>query len=178
MACYYSLMGDILYQGHGWDIRMDEGRTLDGRIVKRARAHICDTVHILAFPDPGHVIIQREWRPYYQKFVWMIPSGKMDKDGESDSLRAAQRELQEETGYRASELRPYFVVRHAEHLDYTCNVFIARGLTPDPLPKDEDESMEVHVVTLDEAIKLALESDPSHTVTSVTLLRYAREHVK
>lgn len=164
--------GDSLYQGHGWDLRMDEGRTRDGRVTHRARAHICDTVHLLAFPDPEHVILLREWRPYYQKFVWMIPSGKVDK--EKGITIAAQRELQEETGFRAQSLQPFFTARHAEHLVYTCSIFIAKNLISDPMPKDADESIDMHILTLDEAIDQALKSDPFHTVTGLALLRYAK----
>lgn len=167
-------MSDILYQGHGWDIRMDEGRTKDGRVVTRARAHICDTVHIVASPKPGHVFLLKEWRPYYQKHVWMIPSGKMDK--EKDPAVAAQRELQEETGCRAGVLKPFVTVRHAEHIDYVCHIYTATDLVPDPLNQDDDESIELHEIALGDAIDLVLQSDPIHTVTALALLRYQREY--
>ena len=45
----------------------------------------------------------REYRPFYGTYIWMIPSGKADK--EKDILVAAQRELQEETGITATEYR-------------------------------------------------------------------------
>lgn len=89
----------------------------------------------------------REFRPYYGKYIWMLPGGREDK--ENDIEVAAQRELREETGFQAGELTYYCKTNHSESLMMTSHLFIAKKLTPAPLPKDDDELMEVHTLSLE-----------------------------
>ncbi len=166
-------MSDLLYSGHGMELRLETAGLPDGRSKTTARLHTCDTAHILAFPEPGTVLVLREYRPFYAKYVWMLPSGKVDK--ETDVQAAAQRELQEETGFRARTLRHYFEVRHTERVDYRCHVFLAEDLVRDPLPQDAEEMIEVHTLSLDEAVERLLHSDPIHSISALAMLRYLRE---
>ncbi len=166
-------MDNTLYSGHGWDIRLEEAALPDGRIKATARIHACDTAHILAFPEPGTILMLHEYRPFYGEWVWMLPSGKVDK--EPDVLVAAQRELREETGYRAGRIRPYFTARHTERIVYRCHVFLAADLTKDPLPQDADELIEVHALPVDEALAKVLGMETVHTASALALLRYVHE---
>ncbi|MDD5103426.1 MAG: NUDIX hydrolase [Candidatus Peribacteraceae bacterium] len=163
-----------LYKGHGWKIVREEARLPDGRVKRKARVHRCDSVHILAFTEQGNVLMIREFRPFYHDYIWMIPSGKMDK--ENDPLTAAQRELREETGFAAAVLEPYCTCRHSEVLEQTNHIFVARTLRPDPLPQDENELIELHEMPMPEAIDRVLHSTVVHTASAYALLRYAREH--
>jgi ADP-ribose pyrophosphatase len=103
----------------------------------------------------------------------MIPSGHVDK--ETDVAVAAQRELREETGYRAESLELFFVARHKETLDYTCNVFIARDLIKDPLSQDVDEVISVYELPVEEALQKVLHCPIQHSVSALALLRYLHD---
>jgi len=46
------------------------------------------------------------------------------------------------------------------------------GLTPDPLPADDDEFIERRVVPLGEALRMAVEGEITESVSKVTLLQY------
>jgi len=162
-----------LYKGHGWRIVKEEASLPDGRVKKTTRAHRCDSVHILAFTEKGHVLMIREFRPFYHDYIWMVPSGKMDK--EQESLGAAQRELREETGFAAEQLKPFCRCRHSEALEQQNHIFIANTLKSDPLPQDKNELIEVHEMPVAEAIDHVLSSPVIHTVSAFALLRYARE---
>ncbi len=163
-------MSEQLYSGFGWTITMDSAPLPDGRVKKVARVHRCDSVHVLAFIDDDSILLLREFRPHYGDYLWMLPSGRADK--ETDLLKAAQRELQEETGYRADSLEPYCATNHSESMDFANHVYIARGLTPDPLPQDYDELIEVHKVSLPDAVEKVLNSLHVHTPSAYALLRY------
>lgn len=162
-----------LFSGHDWRIVLEEAPLPDGRLKKIARAHRPDAVHILAFPDDAHILLLREYRPHYGVWIWMLPSGKVDK--ETDIEAAAQRELQEETGFKAGELRYYCATNHSEGLVMTNHIFIARKLIPSSLPQDAHELIEVHTVGLEEAIDKVLASEKIHTPSAYGLLRYVRE---
>lgn len=168
-------MPDPLYQDRLWKILKEEAALPDGRVKVVNRVHGHDSVHILAFPKPGYVLLLREFRPFYGEWHWMLPSGKVDK--EKDVLVAAQRELQEETGYRAKVLKPYFSTRNSEGIVQMNHVFIAEELESAPLQQDEHELIEVHEVPLAEAVKGVMENRyGKHTPTAYALLRFGAEH--
>ncbi|MDO8649558.1 MAG: NUDIX hydrolase [Candidatus Peregrinibacteria bacterium] len=162
-----------LFNHRGWRITEESAPLPDGRSKSVVRVHRCDSVHIIAFDAEGRVLVLREFRPFYGTYVWMLPSGRIDK--ESDRTVAAQRELQEETGFRAGELTYYCSTRHSESFNSANHVFIARNLSPSPLPQDEDELIEVHPLPLAEAIDRVLASEPVHTASAFALLKYAHE---
>lgn len=169
------LSSEKLYEGHGWKLTLDSAPLPDGRVKKIARAHRVDSVHIIAFPSKGaEILLLREFRPFYGEYIWMLPSGKVDK--ESDHRVAALRELREETGFAADECSHYFSANYFEGLVAHAHVYVARNLRKDPLPQDSTELMEVHVVPLSEALEKVQTSSVLHTISAYALGRYAREY--
>ncbi|MEK7217854.1 MAG: NUDIX hydrolase [Patescibacteria group bacterium] len=168
------LSSQELFSGHGWKITLDSAPLPDGRVKTAGRAHRAEVVHIIALPQPETVLMIREFRPFYGRYVWMIPSGKVDK--ESSHLDAAQRELREETGYRAEELHYYSLGRYTDSLESKNHFYVARKLVKDPLPQDANELIEVHEMTLEDAIEKVLSDEFAHLATAYALLRHAREH--
>lgn len=162
-----------LYSGHDWRIVMEEATLPDGRTKKVARAYRPDSVHLIAFTEGGKILLLREYRPFYKDYIWMLPSGRVDK--EADHEAGAQRELQEETGFKARELKHLWTTHHSESLNYSNHIYTATGLEESPLPQDDDEMIEVHEVSLDEAIEKVLSSKIVHTASAYALLRYERE---
>jgi ADP-ribose pyrophosphatase len=163
-----------LYADDTWRIVRESAPLPDGRVKRTSRVYRCDAVSVLAFPTPGMVLVLKEFRPFYGEYVWMLPSGKVDK--EQDISKAAQRELQEETGFRAETLSHYCTTRQAESIAIANHIFLAHNLVHSPLPQDEDECIEVHELSLEEAIENVLSGPVIHTPSAFGLLRYAREH--
>jgi len=175
MARCYGVCMKELFNQFGWRLTLEEAPLPDGKQKKKVvRVHRCDSVHILAFPTPSTILLLREFRPFYKTYIWMLPSGRVDK--EHDIEAAAQRELQEETGFSAKSLERYCSTKHSESMDFTNHIFVAKDLVSDPLEKDEDELMEVHEMSLEEAIEKVLGSAVVHTTSAYALLRYTREH--
>ncbi len=157
-----------------WKIIRESVTLPDGRIKTTDRAYRCNASHILAFPAPGKILLLREYRPYYKDWIWMIPSGHVDKEG--DPLEAAQRELREETGFRANRLVHYCDSNTSENIVITNHYYLAEDLVHDPLEQDADEMIEVHELSLSEAIDKVMSSSRIHTPSAFALLRYAREN--
>jgi ADP compounds hydrolase len=99
---------------------------------------ICaDEVLMVPLTGDGQVIFIREPAPAFgRETPLLLPSG-MAEDGE-DVAVTANRELQEEIGYRAdrldflAELRPW-----SKYLRVRSHMFLAQGLQPAPLDGDE-----------------------------------------
>lgn len=162
-----------LYKGHDWQILLDSASLPDGREKRTARAKRPDSVHIIACKTDDTILMLREYRPFYKNYIWMIPSGRVDKEIDHDS--AAQRELQEETGYKANVIQRFCKTNYSESLIATNYVYIASDLEESPLPQDDDEEIEVHECTLEQALDNVLGSNVIHTASAFALLHYMRE---
>ena len=86
---------------------------LNAEAVRTPQGLVLDPWWILDFPDwvlivpittAGEVVLIRQWRQGARQFVLEIPGGAIDPH-DPDALAAARRELLEETGYAAAELR-------------------------------------------------------------------------
>lgn len=162
-----------LFRTKGWIVTKEEAPLPDGRVKKSVRVERADSVHVIAWKTDRTLLLLREYRPFHAAWVWMLPGGKVDK--ESDKAIAAQRELQEETGFRAGTLALLWSGYLTEVLKKMNHVFLARDLTPDSLPQDANELIEVHEVTLAEAIERVLASPVVHMPSAYALLRFERE---
>lgn len=163
-----------LYNDGKWRIMKEAASLPDGRMKTAVRVHRCDVSHILAFPTPKTILVLHEYRPFFQGWVWLLPSGFVDK--ETDPLEAAKRELREETGYRANIVKDYGSSYYSKSLVAFNHYYLATDLVKDPLPQDGDEMIEVHELPLNEAMDQILGSPQIHTPSAFGLLRYIREH--
>jgi ADP-ribose pyrophosphatase len=100
------------------------------------------SVVVLPVLADGRVLLVRQYRHAVGAFLWELVAGGIDR-GESP-LRAARRELQEESGYRA---------RRFEHLlsfyptpgfvSEVMHLYRATGLRAGPARPEDDEALEV-----------------------------------
>ncbi|HEX2556074.1 MAG TPA: NUDIX hydrolase [Microvirga sp.] len=98
-------------------------------------------VQIVALDAEDHILLIRQYRHGLGRVALELPAGAMDP-GESDPLAAAARELREETGYVAENLRLVGAVspNPATHtnLSYTVLALGARRLhEPQPEPAED-----------------------------------------
>lgn len=167
-------MKEELYNDGKWRIVRETADLPDGRTKSIVRGYRSDTVHILAFHE-GKVLLLREYRPFDGAWVWMLPSGHVDK--EHDPLEAAKRELREETGFRAKDITHYCSAKHSETFGSINHFYVANDLVHDPLPQDDDELIEVHEVSLQESLDRILSCGPNVRIPSAFLLmRYMKDH--
>jgi ADP-ribose pyrophosphatase len=62
-------------------------------------------VAVIALTKDNEFVLERQWRAAIERHIIQLPAGLMDDRNES-SEETARRELQEETGYKASKLVP------------------------------------------------------------------------
>jgi 8-oxo-dGDP phosphatase len=88
------------FRGKIIGVRSDKVRTPDGSIAEREVVTHPGAVGVVALDESSRVLMIRQYRHPVGRLLWELPAGLRDVPGES-LLRNAQRELLEETGYRA-----------------------------------------------------------------------------
>ncbi|MGB6974375.1 MAG: NUDIX hydrolase [Terracidiphilus sp.] len=119
------------------------------------------------------VVLERQYRHAANQYLWELPAGKLEP-GE-DPMAGAQRELEEETGYRARKWRP--LVRYFASpgfLGEAMLVYLAEGLIAGDAHPEEDEEIEFRLVRLSDLLKMIDKGAILDGKTFTSILLYAR----
>lgn len=112
------------------------------RTYERLISRGVGAVIIVAMPDPETVLLVREYACGVHRYEVGLPKGRLEP-GESH-IEGANRELQEEVGFAARDLRVIGQLTLAPgYMMHTTQVVLARDLYPSTLPGDEPEPLEV-----------------------------------
>lgn len=140
-----------IYEGRILSLRVDEVEvSRNGRHAHREVVEHGSAVAILARDDQGRLLFVKQFRYPLGAELLEIPAGLMES-GESPQ-ESAQRELREETGYRAAswtELPPIWSTPGFS--DEKLFLFFAEQLEWAPLEQDEDEDIALVRMTESEA---------------------------
>src|SRR5579862_531040 len=164
----------VVYRGPAFWVSKDEVLEPGGVRVRRDIVHHSGSVVILVVDDSGseaRVLLERQYRHAANDFLWELPAGRIDP-GEKE-LPAAQRELQEETGYSASNWRRIFKFYASPgFVAETMSVYLATGLRPGKAQPEEDEKIHKRMVLLSSAVRMVLNGkiQDAKTISSVLWL--------
>ena len=142
-----------VYEGRIMNVRLDTIEMADGRVAEREVVEHAEVVAIVPVDTDRNVILVRQYRLPARDVLLEVPAGGVDEGEFVDE--AAQRELREETGYRAAVLERLggFYVSPGYVTEFI-HVFLAMDLTEDPLDGDADEEIDVVHMSLAEAVRL------------------------
>lgn len=148
-------------------IRLDDGHEAQREIVEHAQA-----VAIVPVDDEGRIVMVRQFRLAIGRPMLEVPAGVVEHD--EDVELAAQRELQEETGYRAARLSRLggFYVAPGYCTEYI-HLYLAGGLIESRLAADEDERIEVEALPLADLLRRIATGEVEDAKTMCGLLLYA-----
>ena len=170
MADPEQLTTERLFDGKVFDVDRDKVRMPNGREVAVDVIRHPPSAVIVPVPEPGHVILIRQYRYPVNRWLWELPAGSVD-EGETPE-QAARRECHEEIGQV-----PDTVVRLGSmfptpgYCDEEMFFFRVSGLAqPDEQAAvDEDEHIEVHVFTLKDAREMVRRGEITDMKTVVGL---------
>jgi len=146
------------YRGPVFWVTTDQVLEPTGVRVRRDVVRNSGSVVILAVDDSTgspRVLLEKQYRHAAGRFLYELPAGRID-EGENE-LKAAKRELLEETGYSARNWKrvlrfwasPGFVAE-------TMSVYLARNLTLGTAHPEDDEVIEMKLVPLPRAVAMVI----------------------
>lgn len=159
-----------IYSGRVISVRVDLVRLANGRETTREVVTHPGAVAIVPLLPDRRVVLVRQYRHAVGRYLLEIPAGTLDRPGELLEAAAA-RELEEETGYRASRLAhlsDFFTA--PGFCDERMALFVATGLTQGDQGLMDDEAITVETVALDEVPQLIASGDLTDAKTLIGLL--------
>ncbi len=117
-----------LYEGRVFNVIVDDVEYPSGKkSIREVAEHHGGAVALAMFPDRSIVLVHQHRYPF-NEFLWELPAGKLNP-GE-DPLHGATRELEEETGYRASSWEKLTSIYTSPGFcSEVLHIFMARGLS-------------------------------------------------
>ena len=136
------LNGEQVWRGHFLDVRRDTIALPDGDTATREYIVHPGAVAVVPMLDDGRLVMERQYRYPLGRVLLEFPAGKLEA-GEPVQL-CGQRELFEETGYRAREWARAALFHNAcAYSDEGIELWFARGLSLGERQLDHGELIDV-----------------------------------
>ncbi len=178
-GAYRVLATETVYEGRVIRLVKDTVAMPGGGDSVREVVQHPGAVAVVAVDDAGHVVLLRQYRHPVGGYLWELPAGLRDADGEAP-LTTAQRELAEEallSAQRWSLLTTTFST--PGFCDEMVLVYLAEGLTDVARPEGftvehEELDMTVERVPLAEAVQRVFDGRIRNSAAVIGLLAAAQ----
>ncbi|HZW04385.1 MAG TPA: NUDIX hydrolase [Anaerolineaceae bacterium] len=164
-----------VYQGRAFSVAQVEARLPNGNTRSFDLVEHVDSVTVIPLDDSGRILFVRQYRLGAEDLLLELPAGVQDA-GE-DPLTCAAREVREETGLAARELKElgqYYLA--PGYSSEKMVAYLATGLYPSALEADEDEFIETQAIAVSEVYAMAARGEIQDGKSLAALL-LARPHL-
>ena len=125
---------------------------------------------VAAVNEHNEVCLLKQWRHAVQQYIWEFPAGCIE-DNEL-ALNAAQRELEEEAGVRASDWQDLgHILATPGYSNEVLYFFSAKNLSKGKLNLDDAEQLEAHWLALDDVYSMAKNGEITDAKTLAMLTK-------
>lgn len=140
--------GYILHIEH-WTVALPNGKTAGREVAKHMGA-----AAVVPIDAEGCIYMVRQFRAPLERVMLEIPAGKLDSPGE-DRLKAAKRELEEETGFTARVWTHLGdIATSPGFCTEVISLYMACGLDMGEARPDEDEFLNLVKLPFAEALSM------------------------
>lgn len=161
------------YSCPGFDVINETVRLPDGSETDFDYVEEGHSVVILPFTSDGDVVVIEEWREPVKRINYGLPAGGLE-DEDDQPASAVERELREETGYEAGDIRHLTTVEPANGIsEMVFHYFVAHDCTPTAEQDlDFNESIAVETADFDDLLAAVREDDLRDGRAALAVLYY------
>jgi ADP-ribose pyrophosphatase len=159
----------VIFRGRKIELALQTLALASGEEAEREVVLHPGAVALLAMVDPDHICLVKNGRYAVGKTLLEVPAGTLDPGESPDAT--AERELCEETGYRAAQIS-----RIAEWyvspgiMNERMYLYLCQDLHPGPTAHQPDERLEPVVVAWDEAVQMVVDGRIEDAKSMVAIL--------
>ena len=166
------LKRELKYQGT--ILKMYEDTVeVNGHQAKWDFIHHDGAAAVLPVTEDGKILMVRQYRNALERETLEIPAGCRDSKTE-DTAYCAAREMEEETGYRSTNVKHLLSLRTTvAFCDEAVDIFVATDLEVGTRHLDEAESIDVEIHTLEELCDMIYEGKIQDGKTIAAIMAYA-----
>ena len=158
-----------IHEGKIINLRVDEVILPNGKEASREIVEHGGAVAAIPLLPGGRVILIKQFRKAVEKVIYEIPAGKLER--EENSWSCMERELEEEIGYRAGELKRLLSYYPSPGFSSELiHLFLATDLEKKKQNLESDEFVETVTLKFDEALKMVEEGRIKDGKTIIGLL--------
>jgi ADP-ribose diphosphatase len=162
-----------IYDGRVVRLSVDRVRLPNGNVTELELIRHPGAAAALPLAEDGTVLLVRQYRHATSDWLLEVPAGKLDPGEAPESC--ALRELEEETGVRASRLEPLgWIWTTPGFTDERIWLYLACDLAPSRQELQHDEVLSVVRMPLAEAVEAAASGEIRDAKSVCTILRAAR----
>lgn len=167
---YKEISRKLAYKGKR--VQVEELEYLHGdKVIYREHVKAGNASVILPIAENGKVIMIQEARTPIGKIILALPAGMIEEGEKAEE--AAIRELEEETGYLASNIE--FLREYHPSVGYSdekIKLYLATNMVKKKQRLDEEEEINVIEVPLEELIEMLDKNEIITASTTIALMHY------
>ncbi|HDQ03747.1 MAG TPA: NUDIX hydrolase [Deltaproteobacteria bacterium] len=160
----------LMYRCKIFDVYEEDVALPNGKSIKQTWIDHKPTVAIIPINEKNEILLVKQYRVAVKKRLLEIPAGAFNDHDETPEV-CAQRELAEETGFRADKMiclyEGYLLAGYCNEYMY---FFLASALVYAPLKPDEDEFIEVVPKKLSDLEAMLKKGEITDTKTALGIL--------
>jgi ADP-ribose pyrophosphatase len=139
----------VVFEGNLLKVFSDKVDLPNGKEASREFIKHPGAVAVVPITQEGNIVLVRQYRYPVGKTMLEVPAGKLDKGEHPDAC--VLRELEEETGYVAKNIRKLTSIYTTPGFtDEVIHLYVAENLTLSKPSPDEDEFLDVEIYTKEE----------------------------
>jgi ADP-ribose pyrophosphatase len=169
MSTWKTLDSHFLWQSQWYNLRQDRLRTQDGHEFTYTLIDHPGAVWVVPVTPDNQIVMIWQYRYTIDDWCYEVPAGGLSSG--LDPEKTACRELQEEVGGRAAELR-YVGQFYASNgiSNEVAYVYLAIGVELGETHREPTELMEMRLVPVNEALRMAREGEVTDGPSALALL--------
>jgi ADP-ribose pyrophosphatase len=178
MAEYKRLERTLIAKGAIIDYYQDTMQIPNGNVAKWDLIDHKGAAAVVAVREDGKLLMVRQYRNALERETLELPAGGLN-GREEPTIKAAARELEEETGYVSSDLELLTsIYTTVAFCNEKIDIYLAVNLKPGTQHLDEDEFLNVEAWSVEELKQMIFDGKIQDSKTICGVLTYAAKFGK